>query len=215
MKNLILLIIGFSVISSCNREIIYGNGKIIAENRSVSGFTGINATGDFDIIVSFSSNTSFKVETYENILPFVKSEIVDEVLNISYDAGSQVIQGRARIYLSLPNLSGLELKGNPRAKILGNFDSTNFYLALNGSGKVDLDAGHIDRLDISNSGSFRINAFNTSATTCDISMEGSGLAEVSVSSQLNVKINGNGKIYYRGSPAVDATINGNGKVIKS
>ena len=46
----------------------------------------------------------------------------------------------------------------------------------------------------------------------DITISGSGSAEVNVSEQLDIKISGSGDVYYRGNPSINIDISGSGDV---
>ena len=49
----------------------------------------------------------------------------------------------------------------------------------------------------------------------DVTISGSGDAEVTVSDDLDVKITGSGDVYYKGNPDLDVNITGSGEVINA
>ena len=56
--------------------------------------------------------------------------------------------------------------------------------------------------------------FGLNTQDAQVSINGSGDAEVMASKQLTLKINGSGQIKYKGSPNVESHINGSGSVTK-
>src|SRR5688500_8921360 len=86
MKNFILPLLLIIVTgSSCfiGEERIRGNGTIQTENRSVSSFSGINVSGNFDVYVKQDSISSARIEADANLL---------EYIIIENDGGTLVIE---------------------------------------------------------------------------------------------------------------------------
>jgi len=65
--------------------IAFGQDARIRENRQVSGFTGINASGMFNITVQRGNTESLVIETYNDIMSYVRSEVRNGVLYLSLD----------------------------------------------------------------------------------------------------------------------------------
>jgi cytoskeletal protein CcmA (bactofilin family) len=55
------------------------------ESRTVSGFTGIDASGVFDITVSKGNNESLSIEADDAVMPYVRSEVKNGVLHLYLD----------------------------------------------------------------------------------------------------------------------------------
>jgi hypothetical protein len=64
------------------------------------------------------------------------------------------------------------------------------------------------------SGSASVKAFELSTERTDITISGSGRAEVDASQELDVTITGSGVVYYTGDASVSQTVSGSGRVVK-
>jgi hypothetical protein len=136
-----------------------------------------------------------------------------------------------RIYITLPEITYLEISSSGNIYGENNFDVEDVLLEIDGSGDMDLalDADDIDAviegsgniqlegtandifLRLEGSGLFR--AFGLACRRANIRVDGSGDAEVTVAEELRVRILGSGDVLYKGNPVVDADINGSGRVI--
>ena len=72
----------FLMIAGLTTTFVFGQKR---ETRSVSNFTGINASGTFDITVAKGDTESLTVEAGDEVLPYVRSEVKDGVLELHMD----------------------------------------------------------------------------------------------------------------------------------
>ncbi len=93
-------------------------------------------------------------------------------------------------------------------------DTDDVDLNLIGSGYVYLE-GNVETLDADISGSGWLRSFDLNSDLTDVRIEGSGSAEVTVETDLDIFILGSGNVYYKGHPDINATITGSGEVINS
>ena len=91
-------------------------------------------------------------------------------------------------------------------------DTDDLDVELTGSGDIYLE-GDIRTLNADVSGSGWLRAFELITDLADIRIEGSGSAEVTVLTDLDVFISGSGDVLYKGSPFINAQIPGSGAVI--
>ncbi len=91
-------------------------------------------------------------------------------------------------------------------------DLDNLDVFLSGSGDVYVE-GFADNVDIANTGSGWVRSFNLNSDFSDITISGSGSAEVTVDNDLDILISGSGDVFYKGHPVISSTITGSGKVI--
>lgn len=85
---------------------------------------------------------------------------------------------------------------------------------ITGSGYVYLE-GDVETFDADISASGWLRSFGLTSALTDVRIEGSGSAEVNVSTDLDVFISGSGNVYYKGHPSINAQITGSGSVIDS
>lgn len=214
MKNLfILFTCSLLLFSSCTKDVIRGNGKIVTEDRPVEAFTDVQVAGNFDLNIHYGTDRSVKVETDANILPFLLTDVDNDVLHVSYESDQVVINARSTVTVTIPEIKNIVAVGNPRVLVSGNFSHSNLEFSGTGNGSIDLNRGPLEHADITTSGNFHVNAFDTEIESCHVIMQGQGRAELKVEQELEVEINGNGRVYYKGDPTIITTINGNGKVI--
>ncbi len=84
--------------------------------------------------------------------------------------------------------------------------------SISGAGNYRLE-GLADFLEFDLSGAGNLNAFDLDVLEADLSIIGSGSAEVFVRDLLRVNISGQGTVFYRGTPQLDVNISGVGDVI--
>ena len=82
---------------------------------------------------------------------------------------------------------------------------------VSGSGRLGLQ-GTAEHARLLLSGSGNINAFELEAETADVTVSGSGRADITVTEQLNATVSGSGRIVYDGNPRVSQTVRGSGRV---
>jgi len=78
MKRLVLFLMIFGMTAT----IAFSQKK---ETRQVSGFTGIDASSLFDITVAKGDKESLAIEADDNVMPYVRSEVKNGVLNLYLD----------------------------------------------------------------------------------------------------------------------------------
>lgn len=141
------------------------------------------------------------------------------------------VDGSGDIYvLDQFNSSTLDLyvKGSGSIDMLS--DAQKVYIEVDGAGDISLDtqaeeietrikgsgdvllSGSVDMHDIDMDGSGNLESFELASGDCDIRINGSGDADVQVSTSLKVKIRGSGDVRYKGTPTIDADITGSGQL---
>ena len=181
------------MLASCEKETIVGGGSIATEQRNVSNFTKIEVEGKINVIIEHSASFKVAVKSYQNLLPVLETKLIGDALHIGYRTGTNIINDRSEVRISLPLLQKLTTTGDSEINIISG-NSSNF-------------EAHIV-------GSSLINAFNFSTQLANIDIEGNGFASIAVADRLKVKITGNGTVYYKGSPLVTSNVIGNGIIEK-
>ncbi len=93
-------------------------------------------------------------------------------------------------------------------------DTDDVDLNLTGSGYIYLE-GNVQTLDAEIVGSGWLRSFGMNSELTDVRIEGSGSAEVTVETDLDIFITGSGNVYYKGHPDINAKITGSGEVINA
>jgi hypothetical protein len=240
MKNLLKLSSAVCIVLffSCNLSIggrrINGNGKIVSDVRNVSSATKIKVMGDMDVIVA-SGATSVKVETDENIIPYIRTEMDGDWLEIKTENNLNINTDKpVRVYITTPRITDIEVTGSGNVTTESKFDADNkIGFSITGSGDItfNVNAPRIDAnitgsgtlhisgetrdVSINVAGSGNYEGRDLKAENAKVTIAGSGDANLFADQNLQVKIMGSGSVKYRGNAAVDKKIMGSGSVVKS
>lgn len=208
-------------------------GALTTEYRDIdTSYSAVSVDGDIKLIVLQDNSFTLKVEAGENHLPYIRTRVFNDYLEIYEEKNRIKNNTSVRVYISKSFLNDITLDGS------GSIDGVNLIathpdIALNGSGDIDLQYDSLVGMDleIDGSGNARIsgaaNAFNARVSgsgdidarylpvlTSTVDISGSGNVRVNASSYLNVNIDGSGDVFYWGNPDdVDVDISGSGQVI--
>lgn len=212
------------------------------EERAVSGFERVTLKDFGEVNISQGENESLTVEADEEILPRIKTEVVDRGLVISVEGdwlrrisfGLEHFSGSAiRFHLQVRQLTGVEVMGagkmyasrletpNLDVKLagagsieIGSLACTALNVTLPGAGKIEL-AGTAESQDIQLSGAGSYQALKLESKRGKVHVSGVGNAAVYVMDELDVHISGLGGVQYKGEPRMQSSISGLGRLTKA
>jgi hypothetical protein len=213
MQNRCLLAIMAVLLVLTGCSVVSGSGQVKSETRQVSGFTGIELSGNGEVTIEQGDPESLTIEADDNVLPVLTSEVENSVLHLGTEPRTTVqTRNPIRYRVTVEDLTSIGLSGS------GSVSATNLrvdtlQVNISGSGMVNL-AGAADQQELDMSGSGRYQAAELSSRSATIEISGSGRATVAVSDQLRVDISGSGTVTYSGDPRVDQSISGSGRLIK-
>jgi Putative auto-transporter adhesin, head GIN domain len=238
MKKLLLLLSVVTIVfSSCRYGMgkrVHGNGNIATEQRSVTGFTGVQTHGSIDIIVSQGS-FKVEVESDQNLLQYIETNVENGNLVVRYKNGIWLTDHRgAKVHVTAPVLNDFEIHGSGNITSEGKIsDSNKMNLQISGSGdlRLNLDCpeiktgthgsgnivltGETRNFSSEISGSGGVRASDLKAENVKVSVHGSGDTDVTASVSLDVTISGSGDVRYKGSPKINTEVHGSGSVTKT
>jgi Putative auto-transporter adhesin, head GIN domain len=201
--------------TACEKDRITGSGSVKTEERTLTGFTKVSTSGSTNVFITKGAAFNITVKAYENLIPYLETEVVNGTLEIHYKENTNVKNVNSEVYVTLPVLTATYISGSANIETDGIFNGSTLEASISGSGNITFDAGTYDELNYSSSGSGNLKAFGVTTKHSDISISGSGNAETMATESLNVRISGSGTVYYKGDPeTVDTEISGSGKVIK-
>jgi Putative auto-transporter adhesin, head GIN domain len=210
---------------------IKGDGNMAKDQRTISGFTGVETHGSIDIVV-IPGDYKVTVESDRNILPYIVTEVVNNELIVHFkDDFHGYSYTSATVYITAPALNVFKTQGSGNITSNGKFNGTaKTEITVGGSGdiKLDLNTPVIDA-EISGSGNITlsgetkdfsseingsgdIKAYDLKAEMVRTSVHGSGDTNVSASVKLDAEIFGSGDVHYKGAPQVSSSIHGSGAV---
>jgi hypothetical protein len=220
-----------SAIIFCSCQSISGSGNIITQNRNVSQFDGVRASGSIDIEVVNDQTHSIRVEADDNIMPYIITKVEDGILDVHLKPNFMYHNINAKVYVTAPSLTKLTVSGSGSItakdtlanaaqidfKVSGSGDVTAIVDApsinaeIGGSGTITLSGKTKDfNSTIAGSGDIKCKNLLSENTTAGIT--GSGTAHVFASVHLLAKVTGSGDIYYSGQPSVEIHKTGSGTI---
>lgn len=213
---------------------IKGNGVIKTESRTVDSFSGIRVSGNADVYVKQDSIYSVKVETDENLLPYLLTTNSNGSLDIHQKEGTNLNPSKTiKVYVSCPSFKRFDASGAcdffSENRIVSN---EPVHIQLSGSSDVKMDIkapgisadlsgegtialrGESKNFTVSGSGSTDVKCFDLLAENTEVNISGAGDAEVFASVKLDVQVSGSGDVKYKGNATVNQSISGAGSVKK-
>lgn len=215
-------------------ERVDGSGNITSENRQVSKAEKIKVAGDMDVYIE-QGPTSVKVEGDDNILQYIETIVDDNWLEIRTREHFNIHTSKpVKVYVTTPAITDLRLTGsgnivsNPKFSTDENtsFDisgSGDISAAINaprveahisGSGNLHI-SGETKDVEIHISGSGNYDGAGLKAENAEVSIAGSGDANLFADNRLKASIAGSGNVKYKGNATVDSHIAGSGAVLKN
>jgi hypothetical protein len=234
LKQTALVGIILCLINGCIEGTMYpikGSGRIVSEDRVLSSFVQIEIIGSSNLILTQDTTQTLRIEADDNIIPRVLTEVVGQKLVIE-TKGSFSSDHAINVYVSIPELKNLKVKGSGDVSGDSIFYGSDLNLEIDGSGDINLRIeyqsltskiygsgdyimnGIVGLQVVKVAGSGKYNAKGLQSRTCLIEVSASGDAEISVSEKLDVLINGSGDVLYFGNPQLDTRIKGTGKLQK-
>ena len=206
----VIIIIIFLIKNNLTKNNIQGSGNIISESRELNNFTSIILLGSIDVNIKTSESNNCVVVADDNLIPYIKTEVVNNKLNISLNE-SYSSEEKLVVNINTPNYDEVSLSGSGNINIL-DFKNNNLSLNISGSGNITGN-GEVETLVVKINGSGNLMSKEIKSKSATITINGSGDAEVFASDSISAKINGSGNIKYFGNPEnVDSIINGFGDI---
>jgi len=215
-------------------ERIYGNGHIASREMHVGSFNGIDAGGAIEVHVKQDATSSVKVETDENLMPYVDVYTEGTVLMIHPKKGFNLDPSREIVvYVSAPDYKSIEISG--ASKLIGdNAITPNDQLNLTGSGasKISIEMGggklvgdisgattlnlkgSVANFNMEASGASDINGYDLVAEDATVDVSGASGADITVNKNLKAEASGASHIHYKGNASVSQSASGASSVSK-
>jgi hypothetical protein len=208
-------------IESGDGDSIAGSGAIAVETRITEPIDAVTLIGEGNVVITRGDATSLVVEADDNLLPLLETTVADATLRISTAMGTDIDPTRAPSYrVTTPDLVEIELLG-AGSITTANWDTDRFTISMRGVGDITVEALNTGELsvDLAGVGSVTItgNASHQRLTMAglteyhgrELDSESAavvcldaGIAEVSVTDELEVDLSGVCAVSYHGEPSV-------------
>lgn len=243
MKRIAVLLFGMIATAGVSLEAAaYDYEYAYRQQREVSGFTGIQLTGSAEVLVTPSDKFEMVIIGEEDDVREYVSKVKNGVLHLTMPDDETGGKGnkdyRIRIMLKAPKLESISTTGSGIVNAFGTWESDGpFNVSTTGSSRVSIinvkagsysykssgssqtDAGNLvisKELSVNIKGSGSLYFSDASARDMDVSIQGSGKANIedsTVDSKLLLSTNGNGWIRINGkTDALKVKISGSGYI---
>lgn len=210
---------------------IEGSGNVVENERPVEGFDQIVFRSEGRIVLSQGSRESLAVETDDNLLGYVETEVRNGTLEIRTADGVDIDPtDSVEFRIGFVDLTRLEHAGvgsidlsewstndativlNGVGDILvGTLSGTMLSVQHEGVGTISI-AGSVDRQEVTLSGLGEYEAEDLETATATIYASDSASATVWVMDALEAVVSGLGSVEFYGNPQVTETVGGSGAV---
>ncbi|MBX0333721.1 DUF2807 domain-containing protein [Pontibacter sp. HSC-14F20] len=214
-----------------DRRNLKGEGEPVSQNRTVSGFKGIDVSGGFSVELTQSGKEGVRIEAQENLLNSIQTEVKDGVLHI-YTSDNISTNKGLKAYISIKELNMIDISGGVKVTSNSTFKSDAFKMDLSGGSKVELTintkkltadmsgaskvmlSGRADEMRMDMSGASKVDASGLEAK--DVYLEASGASNVKVFAKNKLSVNASGatKVAYKGDPSVSSNVSAAAKISK-
>ena len=194
-------------------EQVKGSGKVISENRTVSGYDSISLSGSGKIEIEQNGTEELSISADDNLLQYLTSDVKGHQLVLQVKNGYNLSPSKPIVFkVGVKDLKNVSCAGDTNA-VLKGIHSDDLKLEIAGSGDMSAE-GTADRQEISIAGSGRYVGGGLKSRDTKINIAGSGDAVLAVSDNLDVTIAGSGSIKYFGDPKIKQSVVGSGTIDK-
>lgn len=234
MKKLILLIAILTISTIQAQKKIKGNGNITTVTRTTSDYEGIKCAGSFDYVLVAGEEGKITLEGESNLLDYIITEVKDGNLIVKTENHINLSPSwnkTVKITIPFKDINQVSLAGSGDLWNKDKITSNNLKVALAGSGDVVLNIeastvksslagsgdltlkGKTNSLEARVAGSGDFHGFDLQSNNTDVSVAGSGDAQVVCNGSLKARVAGSGDIKYTGNPKTEDTkVAGSGSI---
>jgi hypothetical protein len=185
------------------------------------------------VLIKQGANESLKIEAEDNLLPNLKTQVENGMLEIFYrrENGKHVNPTKTvKIMITVKELTEVDFT-TAGELIIEKLKTDNLDVSLSGAGNLNLDEIQLQALDVNLSGAGSMSASGTAETLdlnisgfgdfeggelhgkdARVNISGAGSATVWAEDSLTAEVSGAGSVSYFGSPSVTRNISGVGDV---
>ena len=208
-----------------------GSGMVRKESRTVPAFTAIVIEGSGNVTLSQGETQSLSVETDDNLLPLVRTEVRAGVLYLGFKEGARPVHvSQLEFFVSVPELTAVKITGSGNLHATSIIRASSLTLEISGSGGIysELEVGRLgvtisgsggvtvegrtDQLSVTISGSGSVQARDLASAAAEVTVNGSGEAVISARRTISINVSGSGRVAYGGGAKATITTSGSGVV---
>src|SRR4051812_23280755 len=196
-KAALVLALALLMLSGCKFDRVSGSGATKLEKRSVPAFTTVDISGAYEVEIVAQKEQSVEIEGDDNLLPLIKTEVKNGVLEISNEKSISTKQ-KLRVRISVQQLGGIETSGASNI-VATNVKTDEFKIDSSGASELKV-SGEAGTLSIDSSGAGAIDTKDLHAEKVNVHASGAVTAEVYATEALNASVSGGSDVTYYGNP---------------
>ncbi len=231
---LLALVIMLSAQGCVGVRTIRGSGRVVEEERPVSGFTSVELATLGNLYIEMGDEEKLRIEAEDNIIRYLEVEVRDGRLKIdSRDGVNLLPKNPVYFYLTVRELDTVELSGVGHIEVpdltvgqlsvitsgvgdieMEDLDADTVRVKISGAGDVEMEDLYADRLevDISSLGNLSIAGGEVGEQDVTISGAGNYQARHLESAQAEVHLKSLGSVTIRVHDHLKVNISGAGSV---
>nr|MBN1229006.1 DUF2807 domain-containing protein [Anaerolineae bacterium] len=239
-SGVVVLLLVAAICSGCVLKVVEGSGNVVTETRDLGEFSSVTFSGLGKLVIIQGQVESLSIQTDDNIMEYITSEVTDGNLDIGLQAGAfSISAGETNVIrpsrgitynLTVVNLESLtvsgagivdmetlsanalilELSGTGSIKI-DDLQATTLNATITGAGNMTL-AGVVSSQTVQVTGLGRYKADDLQSVDSVVDLDSAGTIQVWSTGTLDITLSGAGSIDYYGSPSVTEDITGAGTI---
>lgn len=223
----------FHYFSGGSGQQVRGSGKVVSEQRALSGYDAVAVQGPHRVILRQSGHEGVEVSADDNIVPLIETQLENGTLVVRMKKGYSVsTRDEMIVTVDLKQLKKVSLSGS--GDVLSQaLRVPSLNVSISGSGDVALNGLITDELSVAIAGSGDFTASGQAAqqrysvsgsgdvrcaklqgAQVKVKIAGSGDAQVWATATLDASIAGSGDVRYTGDAKVSKSVAGSGSVTK-
>ena len=131
---------------------IHGNGKVVKEERTVTGFEEVSVSTGIELILNQDSFEKVVVETDENIQKILKTEVTGNKLKVYLSEGVNHAK-ELKVYVTVKQLKAVSASAGSEVKTEGKINADNLKITSSSGSEVKMEVSCTSLLVDSSSGS--------------------------------------------------------------
>ena len=229
MRCLLFYVATLFLVTSCSQ--IEGSGNIVKQKRETAVFTGVKAGGAFEVEIKTGPITVVIVESDDNILPYIKTEVVEGVLEISNKRKRSFGNAHVKVFITTPTLNFIKASGAAKimsvdeiknvdrikmelsgaANIKAMVNAPDIHINASGASHIEL-TGRTRNFNAKASGSSAVKCSSLQSENSQIAASGASTIHTHASVKIEATASGAATIYHLGTNNIKQKISGAARI---
>ncbi len=200
-------------------EVINPSDVQVRKDTAVGRFNALVCRGNVEVkLVQDDVPDNVNITAPDNVMPYIKADVEDGILNIRCDTKDKVYTGSCDITVTVhsPSLRSLDIVGSSEFSCGSlNIPGDTLSVSLSGSGEADFGMLASAAVKISVAGSAELGIESAETGRIDVSVAGSGEVDIDGirADEVNAEVAGSGSVELNGTAGTASlSVAGSGEV---